>query len=194
MNKLLGFYELQKLGLPAVPWKEFTDGTVLPSDRLWTVRVAVVHGPDWNLPRAVGVPAHEALAFAREVKQRLGANGLVIYYPYFVAVKSGTLLVTRARTVLEAVDGDLWNLTTHGRRDVTLVLGDEQQVSGDPAFLTPAELEELKRWAAVVRGRAREHVEAGRAVLLEWSFARDADTQGRPVGPAYLMFYECRVL
>jgi len=121
MNKLQGFWELKTLILPSVPWERYTGSQTLDKNKLWTVRVAVLKGNDFNLPRKVGVTADEAEAFARNLLKTLGKNDLVIYYPYFIAQKSGTLQVDYSRTVIEGVDKDLWNLLTHNRRDITVI-------------------------------------------------------------------------
>ena len=44
INKLQGFYELKKLGIPTVNWKQYTIEVELDEKRLWTVRVAVLKG------------------------------------------------------------------------------------------------------------------------------------------------------
>ena len=200
MNKLFGFYELRRLGVPTVPWQEFREGVLLEPGRLWTVRMALREGPDWNLPRLVGACARRAEAFARELLARYGPSALVVYYPYFVAVTSGTLLLERQRTVVEAVRGDLWNLTTRGRAELTLAWsepqqpGDPRRLQGDDALLGPQERAELQRWARRVRAQSREFLEGGHGLLLEWSVARDAAPDGQPQGPEYLVFYEWRAV
>ncbi|MGI6668720.1 MAG: hypothetical protein ACOX4M_04680 [Acetivibrionales bacterium] len=89
MNKYIGFYELKSINLPAVPWRKFTADTVLDGNLLWTVRVALEDGNDLNLPRAVGVPADEAVKKGISFLEQYGENGMVVYYPYFIAEKSG---------------------------------------------------------------------------------------------------------
>jgi hypothetical protein len=122
MNKLMGFYELKSLNIPTVPWKLFSDDTVLDPQLLWTVRVATEAGNDLNLPRAVGVEAEEACLKGRAFAEEFKNKGIVIYYPYFIAEKSGVLDMNSERTVIEAVEKDLWNLVTYGRKDVTVII------------------------------------------------------------------------
>ena len=122
MNKYMGFYELKALNIPSVQWKLFADDTVLDDRLLWTVRVATAAGDDMNLPRAVGVVSEEARMKGREFLLEYGKKGIVIYYPYFIAEKSGVLDINSRRLVIEAVDRDLWNLVTHGRKDVTIIV------------------------------------------------------------------------
>lgn len=57
MKKLQGFFELKKLGLPAVPWKTFSGKESLNSHVLWTIRAAVKQENDFNRPSSVGVTA-----------------------------------------------------------------------------------------------------------------------------------------
>lgn len=59
MNKLMGFYELKNMQLPSIPWAEYTGNEPFSEQLLWTVRSAVFHGDDLNLPRIVGVTAKE---------------------------------------------------------------------------------------------------------------------------------------
>ena len=119
MNKLEGFFELNRVGLPSVPWKEYNKNVSLDEDILWTIRSAVLSGKDFNLPRKVGVHASEANAFAENLVNKLRDNGMVVYYPYFIAEKSGVMEVAADKVVIEAVKADLWNLVSYNDRDVT---------------------------------------------------------------------------
>lgn len=202
MNKYMGFYELKALNIPSVPWKLFTSDTVLDEGLLWTVRVATAAGDDLNLPRAVGVDHAQAMAKGREFLREYGDKGIVVYYPYFIAEKSGVLDINNKRLVIEAVDRDLWNLVTYGRKDVTIIvpadrngaLGEEMHISGDCGFLTGEEIRELMKYGAVIRGRFREEISGGASVLAEWSYAYSTDIRREPMGPRYLVFYELRGL
>jgi hypothetical protein len=118
----MGFYELKAINIPTVPWKSFTRDTALDEGLLWTVRVALEEGNDMNLPRAVGVMADEAFKKGNEFLDLIKDKGIVIYYPYFIAEKSGVLDISNERIIIEACDKDLWNLVTYGRKNVTLVL------------------------------------------------------------------------
>jgi hypothetical protein len=85
VNKLQGFYELRRIRIPSISWREFTPHTTLSPDKLWTIRVAVAQGNDFNLPRAVGLNAADATIKGREFIQAFPPPDLVIYYPYFLA-------------------------------------------------------------------------------------------------------------
>lgn len=200
MNKYMGFYELKAINLPTVPWQHFTVDTVLDGSLLWTVRVAVESNNDLNLPRAVGVGAGEAVQTGRRLLSEYTGRGIVIYYPYFIAQKSGVLDINCSRTVIEAVEKDLWNLVTDGRKNVTAIFPSGQantsgaQYIGDDAFLGREEIKELLRYSAVIRGRFREELSEGKSVLAEWSYAFRTDTGREPIGDRYLVFYELREL
>lgn len=192
MNKLEGFFELQRSGLPTVPWQQFMADTELSGDILWTVRCAVTQGDDLNLPRRVGVQAAEAMAFARQVLQELGPQSLVIYYPYFVAEKSGVLEVTLQKTVIEAVRGDLWNLVSENKLDVSICIAEAVTVTGDSPLLSAGEIDELVGYAQRVRTRYRDDLLSGKSLFLEWSHACQYDLQRQTSSGSELIFYELR--
>ncbi|HOB63973.1 MAG: hypothetical protein GX095_06085 [Clostridiales bacterium] len=195
MNKLQGFWELKTLILPSVPWERYTGSQTLDKNKLWTVRVAVLKGNDFNLPRKVGVTADEAEAFARNLLKTLGKNDLVIYYPYFIAQKSGTLQVDYSRTVIEGVDKDLWNLLTHNRRDITVIQEKgETNIYGDKNFFAPEELEELFGAAEYIRRRYRSAFISDGPILLEWSYAQETDISRNPIGEPRLVFIEMKTV
>lgn len=199
VNKYLGFYQLKALNLPTVPWEQFAPDTKLDDKLLWTVRVAVLDSNDLNLPRLVGANSEEACSKGRELLDRYSGRGLVIYYPFFIAEKSGVLEISSNRIVIEAVDSDLWNLVTHGRKDVTIVIsadGNAESVEyhGDKDFLTLDEVDEIRRYTAVIKGKFREDLCEGKSVLAEWSFAYNTDIDNEPIGDRYLVFYELRTV
>lgn len=193
MNKYMGFYELRFLDIPTVKWHEFTENTVLDEDMLWTLRVAVERENDFNLPRLVGVTADEAYRKGGELLKRYRANGIVIYYPYFIAQKSGVIDVRKDSIVIEAVEKDLWNLVTYGRKNVTIYIkGDEFEFSGEREFLSGEEIDILVKNAGIIRHRYRDIIEEGRSVMAEWSFAYNTNIDREPKGSRYLVFYEIR--
>jgi hypothetical protein len=197
MNKLQGFYELRRMGIPAVPWQPFTGVEDLDANLLWTVRVAVLSGNDFNLPRAVGVSAEQALLKGRQFLAKLSPEDLVVYYPYFLALKSGIIELQEHRTIIEAVDKDLWNLTTLGHRDVTIIkdrLTDQFNIFGNPTFLKPNEVDELMSYADRVRALQRRYIFDLSSIMLEWHYAVHTDIRREPIGDPHLIFTECKSL
>lgn len=195
MNKLMGFFELKDSGLPTIPWREYTGTEVLQPDLLWTVRSAVYRGADQNLPRVVGVTAEEAETFARDLRDRLKDAGMVVYYPYFIANKSGTLNVFQDYAIIEAVPKDLWNLVTYSDRTVTYEFSKEGvMANGDRTFLSEEELSQITKGIPTIRKSFRDELLEGKSVLLEWSLAQNSDLDSRPAGEEFLVFYEMRTI
>lgn len=194
MNKLQGFYELKSSGLPTVPWMEFKKGLKLDGNILWTIRSAIWEGNDLNLPRKVGVTADEAEKFAEELIKTLGEDSLIIYYPYFIAEKSGVLEVADHRMVIEAAKDDLWNLVTFNKVDVSIYFDSQLNMSytGDRNFLNPSEVEEIIKFSEIVKRKYKEILLDSRSVFLEWSFAFESNINKEPIGRRKLIFYELR--
>lgn len=195
MNKLLGFYELKDSVLPTIPWKEFNKDVKLDDNVLWTVRSAVYRGEDLNLPRAVGVNASEAYVFASDLFDKMQNKGIVVYYPYFLAEKSGNINIFQNKIVIEAVKEDLWNLVTYADRDVTIeVVGDTVWYNGDENFLSEDELEKLLFNAKRAKQMFRDELLEGKSAMLEWSFAYPSNLDKKRSGQKYLVFYEARTV
>lgn len=195
MNKLMGFFELNDISLPTIPWREYRPDVELSDTYLWTIRSAVIYGNDLNLPRLVGKDSSEAKKFADELYGKIKDHGMVIYYPYFIAEKSGTLNVYRNKTVIEAVKEDLWNLVTNQDIDTSLVFDNEDNLittNGKRDFLTENEIFELLKYAKKIRGIYRNEIIEGNTLLLEWSYAFSCDKNKVPIGNPYLVFYEVR--
>lgn len=196
MNKLMGFLELKEMRLPSIPWKRYTGNEDLSNDFLWTVRSAVYRGDDLNLPRSVGKNAEESKRFADNLLQKLNDNGMVIYYPYFVAKKSGTIEVRNNSVIIEAVKEDLWNLVTYSEREVTIVARNNEKTEfvGNSSFLSKDEQNQLYSHVPEIRKIFRDDLLEGNAALLEWSIAVSCNTDKSPSGEEYLVFYEARTV
>lgn len=189
----MGFYELKNINIPTVPWEKYDHGTVLDDNMLWTIRVAVKNGDDLSLPRAVGVTAKEAAENGSAFLEKYADSGIVIYYPYFIAEKSGVIDIRDNRTVIEAVDKDLWNLVTHGKKNVTVILeGDDTKYIGDQNFLSTEELNTLLNYINRIKSYCRGVMSEGKSLIAEWSFAYNTDIDHKPLGERYLVFYELR--
>lgn len=191
----MGFYELKNMNLPSIPWKEYTGCEKFSNDLLWTVRSAVFKGNDLNLPRMVGETGEKAQEFAGSLLNDLRDRGIVIYYPYFVANKSGTLNVYRSNVVIEAVKKDLWNLVSFSEREVTIETdGLTETVNGNESFLSVEEKYEILKYVSEIRRLFRDDLIEGKSILLEWSFAQNSNVCKEPIGKEYLVFYEARTV
>ena len=196
MNKLMGFLELKEMNLPSVPWRQYTGNERFSDDFLWTVRSAVYRGDDLNLPRAVGKSAAEAKEFADKLLSRLRDTGIVVFYPYFIAKKSGTLEVKRNSVIIEAVKEDLWNLVTYSDREVTVIIPENETrvMHGNQEFLSDKEIDELLKYIPEIKKLFRDDLLEGRSALLEWSYAVSCNEKKEPVNEPYLVFYEARTV
>lgn len=195
MNKLEGFQALRKSGLPTVPWKEYNKNVVLDHNILWTIRSAVAQGDDLNLPRRVGVTAQDAKEFADTLIASLSENDLVIYYPFFIAIKSGVIEVSRNRIVIEGVKDDLWNLVTNNNKDVTIIFENENiEFIGDSNFFNQQELLELIDYCNLVKKIFSQILNSGKSLFLEWSFACKSSLNKEIIGDTSLIFYEIRTV
>lgn len=195
MNKLMGFYELKDINIPSVPWQEYSADSVLLPNILWTIRTALYRGDDLSLPRKVGVDAKDAKIFADKMLRDLDGKGMVVYYPYFIANKSGTLNVFSDRIVIESVKNDLWNLVTYSDREVTIIIDSEgKKEIGNKGFLEDSEIENIKKYVATIRKSFRDDLLEGKSVLLEWSFANKCDIKKNPIDEEFLVFYEIRTI
>ncbi len=195
MNKLMGFYELAEMDIPSISWKEYTGQEMFDESLLWTIRSAVFRGDDMNLPRRVGVTAKEAKGFADNLYAQMKGKGMVVYYPYFLANKSGTLNVYRDRIIIEAVKNDLWNLVTYADREVTIdIRQGEVNVYGNENFLSMDEIGLVTANVPIIRKNFRDEMTEGGSILLEWSLAQNSDLRKRPMGDEFLVFYEARTI
>lgn len=194
MNKLEGFFYLKEMNIPTVPWREYTGVEDFDDNLLWTVRSALLKGEDSHLPRLVGARGREAKAFAQNLYLSFKNKGMVIYYPYFIAEKSGTLEVNIRYTLLEAVEADLWNLVTQGKPRVSLRKNEkgESLLYGDRTFLSLEEKEELYSYIPAITAKTRDVLIKSNSLLLEWSYACPSNIFKEPQGPKNLVFYEIK--
>ena len=196
MNKLMGFLELKEMKLPSVPWKQYTGKENFEDGYLWTVRSAVYRGNDLNLPRSIGESSKVSKKFADQLLKEMNNNGIVIYYPYFIANKSGTLEVRSDKVIIEAVKDDLWNLVTYSEREVTIItdIDGNKSIIGNANFISNEELDSLSKHIPEIRKLFRNDLLQGKAALLEWSFAQSCNASKEPIGEKYLVFYEARTV
>ena len=190
----MGFLELKEMKLPSVPWKQYTGKENFEDRYLWTVRSAVYRGNDLNLPRSIGESSKVSKKFADQLLKEMNNNGIVIYYPYFIANKSGTLEVRSDKVIIEAVKDELWNLVTYSEREVTIItdIDGNKSIIGNANFISNEELDSLSKHIPEIRKLFRNDLLQGKAALLEWSFAQSCNASKEPIGEKYLVFYEAR--
>lgn len=195
MNKLDGLYELKKLNIPTVNWKKFTDATKLDDHHLWTIRTAVYEGNDLDLPKLFGADAQTAEKFARRISKEIGNNGIVIYYPYLIAQKSGNLQISGNSIVIEAIKGDLVPLLRGNAIDVTYIYSKTgQKIVGDEDFLSEKEINDLLFYAGYLTQLYGYMLAEKRCLQLEFSFASECGLKKEAIGAPELIFFEIRTV
>lgn len=195
MNKLEGLYELKKLAIPTIDWKCYESGTQLDDKYLWTIRTATYGGNDLNLPRMFGENAEKSQRFAEEILRKMGDKGVVIYYPYLIAEKSGNLQIGSSRVLVEAVKGDLSNLLNGNRVDVTYIWDkNTSQVWGNEYFLEKSEQENVLSYVEYLRRNYYDSLLLGLELQLEFSFAYNCSRKGEKEGKRKLVFFEIRTV
>ena len=125
--------------------------------------------------------AENATKFADNLLNKLGNNRMVIFYPYFIANKSGTLEVKRNSVIIESVKEDLWNLVTYSDHEVTIIYHDNQELEymGNKNFLKTNEKEQLLKYVPEIRKLFKDDLLEGKSALLEWSFAVSCGFSGK---------------
>ena len=195
MNKLEGLYELKALNIPTVEWKQYQYGTKLDNNYLWTIRTAVYNGPDLNLPRLFGQDSYTSQKFADQLLEKIGDNGIVIYYPYLLAKKSGNLQFSKSRIIIEAVKGDLSSLLNGLNAEVTYIWeGNERKAIGDEHFLDYNEQDNVLSYVEYLRKKYSKLLLMGNEMQLEFSFAYNCSKAGEKIGEAKLVFFEIRTV
>lgn len=197
INKLLGLYELKSLSLPSMNWvmiDDRFDKNILKNHMLWTARTAVIEGNDICLPKKICANADEVLNFIETEKDK-NQETVIFIYPFFYALKSGTLNVSLNSLFIEGVYKDLWNMNSE-RIDYSFLYEFEtknSKQSGNQFFLTDSEKEAFIKHSIEVKSRYRSVLCEGTIIQLEWSFAvydRNLITPEE----YELIFYELRTL
>ena len=199
INKLLGFYELQKTGLPVIKFKEIktindinTIQSSIPRAKLWTLRTAVYCGDDMWLPKAVGVTIEDAILFAKPLLE--DENISIVMYPYFWALSSGNLVITHDSILVEAISGDLWKMNSQNI-DYTFQyqISTETLTSGGlKEFLTKQQNRELLQFGKIIFSKYKNDILSSSGMQFEWSYASYVEPE--MTQEWNLIFYEMRTL
>ncbi len=195
MNKLEGLYELQRLNIPSVEWNIFKENTKLDKTHLWTIRTAVYKGRDVNLPKLFGATAQVAQEYGQHMRNVVGDNGIVIYYPYLVAEKSGNLQIGMDSVILEVVNGDLEPLLQGEAIDTTYIFSaQEKKIIGNQWLLSEDEIAQILMHADYLKQTYRYLIDNKNSLQLEFSFASESDLCKRAIGNPRLIFFEIRTV
>lgn len=196
MSKKLEINRLINSSIPTIEWKEYIPNTKFDEEYLWTIRIIPNEGSDTHLPKRVGCTASEAEYFAKQSYVAYRDIGKVIYYPYFIAKKSGILSVDNEGYSVEAVNGDLWSLVNSSKFVCTYKRdrkGNVLEYEGREDFLSDYEIKELHKQVDKIREEFRwELSNNSTKLVLEWSYIADCDRFRREIIGPYLVFYEVK--
>ena len=137
MNKLEGFYAIEKFKLRHPPWSivrlDLADPIInnLKDNVTYTLRTAFENNPenskDFWLPRFIGVSGSKIKKRFSELKEHFEdeENVFVIIYPYFKPLFSGIIEIifesnpinSSKTAIVESCKGNLSNLTDHSLKD-----------------------------------------------------------------------------
>lgn len=191
MNKLEGMYELKRSRLPAVDWNLFHEATVLSDSCFWTIRTAVFKGQDLHLLKLFGKKGREATAFGVKCLHKMKDKGIVFYYPYLTAEKSGVLQFDVNSIQLECVAGDLGRLLGGSSTDASYYWKGADLKEHGNKILSGKEKTELLEWVFYCRRRYRYIMALEEKMQLEFSYVRDKDPEHQP---SRLVFSEMRTI
>ncbi len=197
INKLQGFYLLEKLDLKHPDWRivriDIADSIIqsLSDNEIYTVRTAIEATKkrrDFYLPRMVGVTGGDVKEkfsgfkknFSEEMDEDI--NVYVIIYPYFNAEFSGNALlifesnpINSSKTIIvESCKGSLWNLTDHGIVDykAKLVLDNLNKIINEESDIPNWDLLKEYLVKAVKKLGGLVNINERTEFLLEWSFVK----------------------
>lgn len=206
MNKLEGFYALEKFKIRHPKWKivrlDIAEPIIkqLNDSAVYTLRTAVMttkkNQKDFWLPRKVGLTGariKEKFAEFKATFQDEEDNVYVIIYPYFKAIFSGTASVifesnpinSSKTAIIEACNGSLWNLTEHGNVDykARIVLSNINEVISEKSDIP--RWQELRGEIIALIKQISENVKIKQKTefRVEWSFTDES-----------FMFYELKTI
>jgi len=173
MNLYENFKLLERWGLPHPCWefvkssKELKKFKRLKDYCGWTVKVLFTKDNVFRQPLYVNwLPKNKVPfqvdAFARQAKK----DFVIIVYPSWKLIKTGTLLIERQRLVVEACKGHIYELMRKGNCQLRLIYdkdGKLQECWGNGKFLSPQERRKIL--AAALRLKRS-------GIILEWAVSQ----------------------
>lgn len=219
MKVLQNDYILKSLDLPTVEWKQYFPDTELTQDILWSIKVEEIPSPnqekepeekkstffslfrkskkesDKQSEGIIGVDAKSAKEFAKKKLAHLNQKKqAIIYYPYYTVVKSGILDINRERIVIEGTKGDISNMVTHNRIEVTMIFSEEDvSITGDEKFFTKEEVLPLIDHGREIRKMASQDLEKDKNIQLYFSYVYRTRETLKPEGELQLIFYRFKL-
>lgn len=160
MNLMDGLQLITKCKLPHPDWQFVRYGKELKNlDKIsapvgWTVRTVAVQGAPFKDIYANRLIKSEVALTVDKFERKLKGRGWLVVYPSWNWSKCGTLLIEPRQMVIEAVKGEIDDLTRRGRVDSQYIFKKGKLVSetGDKSLLTRKDLEQIKKPIKVLPG------------------------------------------
>ena len=195
MNIIQDYLILDNLDLPTIPWQQCDSLTQFDNEILWTVKNEPTKEGLGETFGKIGITAKEAKEFVQSQVQNLANHRMLICYPYYTAVKSGTLDLNYDRSVIEAVEGKIENLAKKNRVNVTMIFTEDSlDMVGDDKFLSEEESLTLIDYCKEVKKRCTKDLEYGKNILIHWSFVQETKQNMIPKEEQKLVFYKIKIL
>ncbi|BBF45146.1 hypothetical protein lbkm_3905 [Lachnospiraceae bacterium KM106-2] len=195
MHVLQNSYLLSHLDLPTIPWQQGFLSTEFDQHMLWTVKNEPVSAEIGLIEGKIGVTAKEAKEFVKHQYDNLGEKRVVLYYPYYTATKSGTIDLNQERSVIEAVEGKIENLSKKHRVDVTMIFRDNDlEIVGNDKFLSEDETLTLIDYCRELKSRCAADLDYGKNIILYWSIVSETKVNMIPKDKTNLIFTKLKII
>ncbi len=195
MYVLQNSYILDYLDLPTIPWEQCRTTSTLDDSILWTVKNEPYTADQGKIYGRIGITSSEAKAYISSQYENLERKRMLIYYPYYTAVKSGTIDLSYDRIVLEAVEGKIENLKKNHRVNETIIFREESiEIFGDENFMTREETLSLIDYAKQLKTRTGKELEFGKNLIVYWSIVQETKRNMIPRDKSQLLFHQIKVL
>ncbi len=195
MYVLQNSYILDYLDLPTIPWEPCHTTATLDDSILWTVKNEPYQPNQGKIYGRIGITSSEAKAYISSEYSNLKHKRMLIYYPYYTAVKSGTIDLSYDRIVIEAVEGKIENLKKNHRVNETIIFRqDSIEIFGDEDYMTREETLTLIDYAKQLKKRAATEIEFGKNLIFYWSIVQETKRNMIPRDETKLLFHQIKVL
>lgn len=167
MNIYQGLTRIDKAGLPHPEWefvetsKDLKKYFKIKDYCGWTIRTVKVTGAPWNNLYVNWLPKKQVPEKIDELQKEHKGKAVFVIYPSWKWKKSGTLLIEKDRTVIEAAKGPIVDLMRHGKLDASCIYknGKLLESNGNKKLLTSEE-----RKKVLHAGKKLKQKE----IILEW--------------------------
>lgn len=168
---LQGLKLIDKAGLPHPRWEFVKNSKDLkkffgtPDYVGWTIRTADVKNGPWKNLYVNWLKKKQVPAKIDELQKQQKNKAIFVVYPSWRCKKSGTILIDKGMTVIEATKGAIVDLMRYGKVTVrySYKSGKMTQVDGQKDFLTPTERGRILQASKKLKNKG---------IILEWAIGR----------------------